>query len=243
MQLTHLIGLNNLKRLPINWHSPYTISGLLHLVILIILLLIYIRPAQLPVWHTFEWEQPQTEEPVKTPSQTTDPVPEAKKEEVTSTQTITEENTPESPAIYDSPKPAPATDYIEPPKIKQEQAKKGSEAPITPSLLGPRLSIPKGRPAPSGSGGGTYDVTHSSGIFFDENYRVAPKIKDMEFARITLTFRLASDGRVDPESITAKEVTNLSYLAATKEALSKWKVKTRFDPNQIYEITFIFNPS
>lgn len=231
-----------LKRIPINWESPYTLSALVHIGLILILSVIYLKPEHKLTWHSFEWEQPEPLEERIVPPRT-ERFRTTTDEEENSVQSFDDTHDQDDPGLYETKKEAEVSDYIQPPKLSNSDAQPGSAAPISPSNLGPRFSIPKGRPAASGSGSGNYQVSTSSGIFFDENYRVAPKISNFEYARITLTFRLAHDGRVLAESIVAKEVSNLSYLEPTKEALIQWRVRTRFHPDETYEITFIFNPS
>ncbi len=231
-------------KLPGVLRSPLALSGLIHLLLLCILALVFVKPGHHVKWHTFEWEQiysfplPQTRGDSKA----------IESQEQAGVIPITTEasDLDESTAPITSAEPLEGqSELIELPRITHTQK---TSSPV--SLPTDTRGMSHLRDLPIGGSSGRGSTTDGFGTDFEGQgvnvlQRVVPTIAVSQYGTVTMQFRLSSDGRVIPESITVQSYTASQYLQASISALEKWRFSFigRYSPNRVYKITFIYNPS
>jgi hypothetical protein len=128
---------------------------------------------------------------------------------------------------------------IEPPLSRQNSRQ--NSAPISGTgsayLSGIKSSINAGH---SGSNG--YQLEDDNGaISVLKSVLPNPKISD--YGKVTLSFKILSDGNVDPESIMPVVIDNPIYTNESIKALKQWQFSIiNHISNKVYRISFIFKP-
>jgi len=221
--------------------SPEAASIIIHLVLFLILTLIVIRPQEAVQWHSFEWQAPPEDPDPKgnaSVQYARDVMPRA--------ETVQERQVPDqvrepqvTSEIPPSRKPVESelVDPVHHPDLHDTSPK------LPPITRG--LRHIQGTPDREGQAGGEREF----GEIMDTDdieiiHRVKPDIEVREFGSVTLTFRLRSNGTVDPYSIVVMGFDRGAYGTASEDALKQWRFrfKGRFNPNKVYQITFKFTP-
>ena len=221
--------------------SPLGISIIAHLIILITLALIVIKPERETIWHDFEWL---SELAAELPSDTENPIEEGDTSEngAAAAATTTDESTP---AFVTTPFPAPSTvvpsrQIIDAPGELADPSP--SNTPKASSNLGSRGNVNRSGLIQGTGAGGYSSMLEGSGI--RSNKEVMPSLKISDYGEVKLSFQVSRTGLVVASSINViKSATNAQNQSAI-EALKQWEfiVAPGNSADQIYSIRFIYNP-
>lgn len=224
--------------------KPWVLSAAIHLFLLLGLALTIVQPKHQIKWHSFEWEQIYSV-----------PLPETRgaskadeiQEDVGVLPVASDElETEESAAPVEAAEPLEGrSELIELPRLAPRQkTQANTDLPV------PTRGVSHLRDVPLGGSRGQGSTKDGFGTDFEGQgvnilQRVVPTVDVSKYGTVTMQFRLSSEGRVMPESISVSSFTASEYLQASMKALEQWRFSFlgRYDPNKIYKITFVFNPS
>ncbi len=222
--------------------KPLSISALLHILILLVLALVSIKPQHHIKWHTFEWEQVFTTPLPKTQgdSKAEDQLNSGEMPIVSNDSDIDDSV---SPTETSTPQEG-ISDFIETPRRDRTQRNPSvASIPAETRAVTYFKNLPYGGRSGQGMGDGSgYDFDGQGVNILD---RVVPNVTVTNYGTITMQFRLGSDGRVVQESITVLSYTASEYIQASVTAIAKWRFSFvgRYDASKVYKITFVYNPS
>ncbi|MDY0151341.1 MAG: hypothetical protein RBS43_03620 [Candidatus Cloacimonas sp.] len=221
--------------------SGYVQSAIVHILLLLLLAVIFIKPVLPLKWHSFEWELPQRV--------ATERAPAAKG--VTPVPAVAEADKPAlAPSVVSvapTVNPAPATEQ----RIIETPVMETPADAISPASR-PRTSRERsdsglrdlGKNLPGGNFGFSTSMEQGSG----EAYIIAqskPNIQPTEEGEVFLEFRLTSRGEVDMGSVVVISYSTASYVEAVQKALRTWRFGFRgtYNPERKYRIrcNFVIN--
>lgn len=221
--------------------SGYVQSAIVHILLLLLLAVIFIKPVLPLKWHSFEWELPQRV--------ATDSAPAAKG--VTPVPAAVEADKPASApsvvSVAPTPTPAPVTEQ----RIIEAPVMETPAEAISPTSR-PRTSRSRsnsglrdlGKNLPGGNFGFSASMEQGSGdAYIIEQPK--PNIQPTEEGEVFLEFRLTARGEVDMGSVMIISYSKASYEEAVQKALRTWRFGFRgtYNPDRKYRIrcNFVIN--
>ncbi|HOH47434.1 MAG TPA: hypothetical protein PLX59_06290 [Candidatus Cloacimonadota bacterium] len=227
--------------------SSYFISGSLHLLVLLILALIILKPVRDQIWHTFEWGE-DIPEPIE---QIQDPIeaPEAdlpQQAENTDGQLVPQNPIPQNRAveqvISQSPYVAPSLptreEHIEAPRLGNREVSTPAPAPPREG----RRVLPGANPGTNTGSGDGYEMLMGDGVVAERS--PLPRVDYTDRVVLDVEFKLDAEGRIRMESLVNITMAPQTHLDATRAALRNWKFRFLgvYRPEQVYRIRFRFIP-
>lgn len=218
--------------IPPQFKNGYTLSALLHVLVLLLFAFVAIKPALVQKWHQFEWDY-ETKEPdleTSAPRGITE-APAVQESPLPVTETL-------APNPVESVPPGETERIIEPPKIA---------TPATTPTKSPAVRVRKstgintlknlGNTLPTGNMGFSGSLEQGSG----EAYVISlpkPQIMPTEEGEVFIEFKLNSGGDVNMTSINVISYSSTLYVEAVKKTMRNWKFgfKNTYNPERLYRI-------
>ncbi len=212
--------------------NGYTVSAFVHLILLIILALLIIKPFVPSRWHSFEWELDPAK-PLQEPASNKGVSGKAVEEDSTPVQeTVREENKGTSPANVIPAEIAPILDVPKPIDISAS-----TNAPVRAVRKFSSTLRNMGENLATGNLGFSASMEQGGG----EAYIISqpkPQIVPTEEGEVYLEFKLTPTGKVDSSSINVLSYNSAAYLESVRKAMASWKFGFRgaYNPERLYRI-------
>lgn len=225
-------------------YNGYTISLVLHILLLLLLVLYTLKPTAPPKWHSFEWELSENEvESNPLANIGTKPGEPIRQEEVSTitpqTQvTSTTSSQMDTPSQEDiTPIPSPV---ISPPRLNSS-----STANVTVSRNRAVSNLRNiGNPSVPGVYGFSSNLEDGNGEAYIISQQKPNIVPDTE-GEVFLQFKLLQNGTVNMSSVTVISYTSSAYVEAVKKVMPLWRFgfSKAYNPERQYRIrcNFIVN--
>jgi hypothetical protein len=229
-------------------NSPYFISGSLHLLLLLILALVILKPVAEQIWHTFEWGEDipepieQIEDPIEAPvadlpqqTENSDgqlipqnPIPQNR--------VVEQVQAPQSP--YTAPSLPTREEHIEAPRLGNREV---STPPPAPPREGRRV-LPGTNPGTNTGSGDGYEMLMGDGVVAER--APLPRVDYTDREVLDVEFKLNAEGRIRMDTLVNITMAPQTHLDATQAALRNWKFRFLgvYRPEQVYRLRFRFTP-
>ena len=226
--------------------NDWTISLLVHLVLLVVFTLVFFKVPRQTMQSVIELftESYERYEVVKDDpglrDKATDVTHEKLDTPMASAQTQNKtDNIPESdnktPLVT---APVAKSDPLMPPTGGQSRSDNLSSSIPSSSYL----SNLKNKLRGGGKGGNSFELDDGDGSITILS-KVLPKTEIADYGKVTLQFKLKPDGSVAVSSVIPVLVDNPNYTRDAVNALQQWKFEVkRYNADQVYKISFIFKP-
>lgn len=228
--------------------SSYFISACLHLILLLILALIVLKPVAEQIWHTFEWGEelpepsPQIQDPIEAPESDLPQQTEDTQGQLIPQTPIPQTQTPQQIQNPQSPHVAPSLptreDHIEAPRLGNREI--SAPAPAPPRD-GRRVLPATTQGTNTGSGEG-YEMLMGDGVVAER--APLPRVDYTDREVLDVEFKLNAEGRIRMETLVNITMVPQTHLDATRAALRNWKFRFLgvYRPEQVYRLRFRFTP-
>jgi len=214
--------------------NGYLISTVIHLLIILILALLVLKPKLPQRWHTFEWETPEITA-VSNVQSSQGIVPNAPREVADIPSPIV------SPGVVHTTQPAvvsPAPRIIESPLLEAPAASSTTSDTNTQNRKRVASSLRSmGNTIPGGNSGFSADLELGNGEAFIIQ-QPKPLIVPTIDGEVLLEFKLSSRGTVDISSVKVLSFSTAAYVEAVQKVLPQWQFGFRgaYQPDRLYRV-------